>query len=52
MLRKLRRATAGSDSLTVVVPKYIVEELKLFPDKEIDISVKGTKIIIDTKVEG
>ena len=51
MLRKLRKATSKSDSLSIIIPKYMVDELKLFPDKDVDINIRGTKIIIDTKVE-
>lgn len=51
MIKKIRRINNNSDSLFITIPKYIVGELKLEPNQDVDIKFVGTKIIIDTKVE-
>jgi len=50
MLRYLRKATSTSDSLVITIPKYIVEQLQLNENMEVDIEMRGKKIIIDTNV--
>ena len=51
MVKKIRRINNNSDSLFVTIPKYIVEEMKLSPNQDVDIKVIGSKIILNTKVE-
>ena len=51
MIRNLRKLSTAADSLTLTIPKYIVDILQLKPDTPVDIDFKGKKIIIDTKTE-
>jgi len=46
MERKIRKASASSDSLIVTIPKYIVDELKLNPNDSLEIKKQGDKKII------
>jgi len=46
----VRKATSTSDSLVITIPKYIVEQLQLNDNQEVDIEMKGQKIIINTNV--
>ena len=48
MLRYVRKATTTSDSLVITIPKYIVEQLQLKDNQEVDVEMRGQKIIIDT----
>ena len=50
MIRSLRKVSTASDSIGITIPKYIVDILNLKPDDEIDIELKGTKIIISTNI--
>lgn len=50
MIRSLRKVSTTSESLGITIPKYIVDILNLKPDDEIDIELKGTKIIINTNI--
>lgn len=51
MLRKLRKLNNNSDSLFITLPMYFVDFLKLEKGQNIDISIKGKKLIIDTDVK-
>lgn len=48
MIRNLRKVSTASDSLGITIPKYIVDILDLKPDDNVDIELKGSKIIIST----
>jgi antitoxin component of MazEF toxin-antitoxin module len=50
MIRNLRKVSTASDSIGITIPKYIVDILNLNPDDEVDIELKGTKIIISTNI--
>lgn len=51
MKRKLRALNNVCDSLYITIPKYFVEMLELKPDMDINIELKGKKIIVDTDVD-
>lgn len=51
MKRKLRALNNVCDSIIITIPKYMVDILKLEPNMDIDIELKGKKIIINTDVE-
>lgn len=46
MIRKLRNVSSNPNSLMVTIPRYIVELLNLTTNQEVDIEVKGKRIII------
>lgn len=48
MKRKLRKAASNSESLFLTIPKNILELLNLQQDDEVEIELKGKKIIINT----
>lgn len=49
--RKLRKATSGSESLILTIPRSYIELLKLNADSEVDLELKGRKIIISKTEE-
>jgi len=51
MVKKLRKLTNTSDSLMITIPKFIVDILELKADEEVDIEMKGKKIIINTNIK-
>ena len=51
MKRKLRKPMNDSGSLIVTIPKGIVDLLDLEPYAEVDIELKGKKIIINTETK-
>ena len=48
MKRKLRKASAGSESLILTIPRSIIELLNLNANSEVDVELKGKKIVITT----
>lgn len=46
MERKLRKASASSDSLIVTIPKHIVDEMNLSAKDALEIKKQGDKKII------
>lgn len=50
MKRKLRRINPVSESLYVTLPKYLVDLFNLQLYQEVDVTAKGTKIIIETNI--
>lgn len=46
MVRKLRQVTSDYGTLLLTMPKYLVEELGLKANQEVNIELKGKKIII------
>ena len=51
MKRNLRALNNQCDSIILTIPKYMVDMLELEPNQEIDIELKGKKIIINTEVK-
>lgn len=51
MKRKLRKPMNDSGSLIFTIPKGIVDLLDLEPYAEVDIELKGKKIIINTETK-
>lgn len=51
MKRKLRKATSGSESLILTIPRSFIELLELDADSEMDVELKGKKIIISKTEE-
>lgn len=51
MKRKLRKATSGSESLVLTIPRNFIELLELDADSEVDVELKGKKIIISKTEE-
>lgn len=51
MRKKLRKVTNTSDSLMITIPKFIVDMLELKADNDVDIELKGKKIIINTNIK-
>lgn len=51
MLRKLRNSASNSDSLFLTIPRNLVEILNLKQDQEVDISLKGSKIILSFDIK-
>ena len=47
MIRKLRAINKNCESLMLTIPKYLVDSLNLKPDQDVDLDVKGQKIIIN-----
>lgn len=50
MKRKLRRINPVSESLYITLPKYLVDLFNLQLYQEVDVTAKGTKIIIETNI--
>ena len=50
MIKKIRKLNNYNDSLYLTIPKYIVDLLKLEANQDIDIELKGKKIIINTEI--
>lgn len=46
MRRKLRQVTSDYGTLLLTIPKYYVEELGLKANQEVEVSLKGKKIIV------
>lgn len=46
MIRSLRKASAGSQSIVLTIPRNIIELLKLKADDKVEVELKGNKIII------
>ena len=46
MRRKLRQVTSDYGTLLFTIPKYYVEELSLKANQEVEVELKGKKIII------
>lgn len=46
MVRKLRKATGAYNTLNLVIPKALTELLGLVPNQEVDITLRGGKIIV------
>ena len=51
MLRKLRATHTGCNSLYVTFPRYIIDTLELQKQQDVDVTIKGSKIIVETKVK-
>lgn len=51
MKRKLRALNNMCDSIIITIPKYMVDILELEANMDVDIDLKGKKIIINTDVE-
>ena len=49
MKRKLRKASSGSDSVVLTIPKSIIDLLDLTANSEVNVEVKGKKIVINTE---
>lgn len=48
MIRKIRKTSSTSDSLSITIPKYIVEEMELTAEQEVDIKIiNKNKITIE-----
>lgn len=48
MVRKLKISNPAAQSVRVTIPKFIVQEFKLVDGQEVEVYMKGSKIIIDT----
>lgn len=48
MIRKLRNVSSNPNSLMITIPRYIVEMLKLNANQDVEVELKGKKIIIQT----
>lgn len=48
MIRKLRNISSNPNSLMITIPRYIVEMLKLNANQDVEVELKGKKIIIQT----
>lgn len=48
--KKLRALNSQSDSLYITIPKYLVDIIGLKPNQDVDILVRGSKIIVETKI--
>lgn len=46
MVRKLRKSSAGSESLIITIPRSMIELLRLKAQDEVEIEIKGKKIVI------
>lgn len=51
MKRKLRKATSSSESLVLTIPRSFIELLELDANSEVDVELKGKKIIISKTEE-
>ena len=49
MKRKLRKASSGSESIILTIPRSIIDLLDLDANSEVNVEVKGKKIVIDTE---
>lgn len=46
MIRKLRRSAKSNNTLYLVIPRALAELLEFKADQDVDVSLKGGKIII------
>ena len=46
MVRRLRQVTSDYGTLLLTIPKYLVEELHLTANQEVNVELKGKKIVI------
>jgi antitoxin component of MazEF toxin-antitoxin module len=51
MIKKLRKISNNKDSLMITIPKFIVDLLELEANQDVDIELKGKKIIINTEIK-
>lgn len=50
MIKKLKISNPAAQSVRVTIPKFIVQEFRLVDGQEVEVYMKGSKIIIDTIV--
>lgn len=50
MRRKLRKASSGSESIILTIPRSIIDLLNLNANSEVEVEVKGKKIVINTEL--
>lgn len=46
MIRKLRNVSSNPNSLMITIPRYIVEMLELNANQDVEVELKGKKIVI------
>lgn len=46
MIKKFRKATSTADTLIITIPKFMIELLELSANQDVDVSLKGGKIIL------
>ncbi len=50
MLKKIRALSSTNNSLMITIPIYMVDILRLKANQNVEISIKGKRIIIDTDI--